>query len=126
YHGFTETLVAEKGDVAKQGREFCAYVDRELGSALPGILNQCYHGFGHGSVDIHNESIWGNERAMIEPAKRICKSVAGDSEKLFRCGTGAFDSISIGYFTHNYKLAMSKSDPFWLCREQKEEEFIEA
>ncbi|MEJ0021024.1 MAG: hypothetical protein WDN47_00390 [Candidatus Doudnabacteria bacterium] len=122
YHGFTETLAAEGGGIA-QARQFCSFVYDELGSKLPGILDQCYHGFGHGSVDIHNEGIWGDEIAMIQPALKMCRAVATDSEKLFRCGTGMFDSISIGYFTHDYNLKMNSTDPFWLCRQQKEEEF---
>ncbi len=117
YHGFTETLASGSGNV-EEARDFCALVVSKLKDQLSDIEGQCYHGFGHGSVDIHNKTLWGNERAMIAPAIKLCNDVAQNGEQLFRCGTGVFDSISIAYFKHNYKLKMKPNDPFWLCKEQ--------
>lgn len=125
FHGFTETLAAQGGS-AKEAGSFCLTVSEKLGSQLPDVVWQCYHGLGHGSVNVHDKAIWGNERAMIAPALKLCNAVADAPQKLFRCGTGVFDSISIGYFSHTYGLEMKRENPFWLCREQENDELKKA
>jgi plastocyanin len=125
FHGFTETLASTSGNIS-DARQFCQTVLSQLGSQFSDIGGQCYHGFGHGSVETYDPTIWGNEEAMIKPAIELCTAVADNSERLFRCGTGVFDSISIAYFTHQYKLVMNPSDPFWLCKKQSKKEFERA
>ncbi|MBI3486148.1 cupredoxin domain-containing protein [Candidatus Daviesbacteria bacterium] len=125
YHGFTEAI-AENGGNPNDAIKFCQMVGSQLGKDLPDIILQCHHGLGHGSVVVDNKLLWENEKAMIEPAKNLCLATSTDSQQLFRCGTGVFDSISIAYFSKSYGLTMKKDDPFWLCKEQKEEEFKKA
>jgi hypothetical protein len=120
YHGFMENMVGRSGDVAG-AREFCNYVDSQLSLEKPGAKLACYHGIGHGWTNVHDERLWGDEMAMVNPALELCEKVTSDPHELTICATGVFDSISIGYYNEAYGLKINKNDPYWLCREQKED-----
>ncbi len=119
YHGFMENLVSRSGDIAL-AQNFCKKVDSELSSTAPGAKLACYHGIGHGWTNVHDPSVFGNERAMVTPALALCEKVTSDQEELKICATGVFDSISISYYNQTDGLKMNKADPYWLCREQKD------
>lgn len=119
YHGFMENLVSDRGDLTL-AREFCREVDQQLQEKSPSAVLSCYHGIGHGWTNVHDQALWGNERAMVSPALALCEKVAEDRHQLKICATGVFDSISIGYYNEAYGLKIKKEDPLWLCREQKE------
>ena len=118
YHGFMETLLSLGGTI-EDARGLCALVDAQLGAEIPNAVAACYHGIGHGSVDIHNPSHRGNEHALIDPALSVCQSFAKDMEQLKICSTGVFDSLSLGYYNQENGLVMRQSDPLWLCRQQE-------
>jgi len=119
YHGFMETMLSISGNVS-QAKEFCNYIETEF--TKKGYSNQlaCYHGIGHGWTNVHDETLWGDERAMVYPALELCEQVTQDPHRLSICATGVFDSISIGYYNEAYGLKINKLDPMWLCREQEE------
>lgn len=119
YHGFMESLVSQSGNI-EMARDFCTLVDNELSKISSAAKLACYHGIGHGWTNVHDKKLWGNERAMTEPAIKLCEKVANDPEELKFCVTGVFDSISIGYYNLAYDLKINKSDPYWLCKVQKE------
>lgn len=119
YHGFMESLVSENGDI-EMARDFCKQVDAELSKISSAAKLACYHGIGHGWTNVHDKKLWGNEKAMVEPAIALCEKVTSDPEELKICVTGVFDSISIGYYNLAYDLKIKKNDPYWLCKEQKE------
>lgn len=119
YHGFMEMLIARGGSVAT-ARDFCRFVDNQLGKVTPNARFACYHGIGHGMVDIHNPQYKGDERALIREPLALCEQFAQDGEQRKLCATGVFDSISIAYYNQQNGLIMRKDDPLWLCREQLE------
>jgi hypothetical protein len=119
YHGFMENLVSDRGDVTL-AREFCREVDKQLKDKSPSAELACYHGIGHGWTNVHDEKLWGDERAMVYPALELCEKATQDEHQLEICATGVFDSISIGYYNEAYGLKIKKDDPLWLCREQED------
>lgn len=119
YHGFMENLVSQSGDISL-ARSFCKKVDDELSASAPGAKLACYHGIGHGWTNLHDPKVYGNERAMVDPAIALCEKVTQDPEELKICATGVFDSISIGYYSETDGLKVNKQDPYWLCEEQKD------
>ena len=121
YHGFMETLVRSEGRDLAKARQFCEYVDEQLSRDAPNAVFSCYHGIGHGLTDLHNQSEWGNERAMTAPALALCRQVAQNEKQLLLCGTGVFDAISLAYYNNSYGMVMKKDDPLWLCREQADD-----
>ena len=125
YHGFTE-LLATTPDRVRQARAFCRSVGQNLSRAFPDAELQCYHGLGHGSVIIDNQAMWGNEEAMTADAKKLCTDVSETSNERFRCATGVFDAISIGYYNHDYHIQMDLKDPYKLCRTQTVAEYKKA
>ena len=124
YHGFMETLLQATGDVNK-AEEFCKYVGKKLAGETTDGEGACYHGIGHGAVDGSDERSWGDPQAMIDPGLRLCVLVSkGDNSKygkLYRCVTGAYNSIEILSHDPRYKLGKFEKDPFSLCLTQKEE-----
>lgn len=117
YHGFMETLVAKGGNIA-QARQFCQFVEDQLGTKTPNAILACYHGIGHGSVDIHDPKYAGDERALVGPPLVKCAQFAQTEEQLRICATGVFDSLSIAYYNHQNGFVMNDADPLWLCKEQ--------
>lgn len=119
YHGFMESLVGQNQDIG-MARDFCAYIDNQLSKKTANAKLACYHGVGHGWTNVHDENLWGDERAMVYPALAMCERVTSDPHELQICATGVFDSISAAYYNEAYGLRINKADPFWLCKEQKE------
>jgi hypothetical protein len=117
YHGFMESLISRGGSIA-EAQQFCTYIDEELREKVPGIRFSCYHGIGHGSVDIHNTTFWGDEKSLIHEPLLLCEQFARSQEQLKLCATGVFDSISAGYYNQQNGLEMNKEDPLWLCKIQ--------
>lgn len=120
YHGFMETLLHATNDIA-QARAFCDYADSELRSKTVDARGACYHGIGHGLVeDVTNPKIWGDAQAIAKPGLDICERVADDPHYLFRCVSGVFNALEIVSTQNKYGLSLNQTDPFWICRKQKE------
>lgn len=120
YHGFMETLLYATNDVVK-ARTFCDYADAELRDRTIDARGACYHGIGHGLVeDMTNPKVWGNAQAIAEPGLKTCKRVADDPHYLFRCVSGVFNALEIVSTQNKYGLSLNQTDPFWICRKQKE------
>lgn len=119
YHGFMEVLVSRGGNM-ETARKFCRVADEQISDVSPDAIYQCFHGIGHGTVNNHDQSTWGNEQAMIDPAIALCESVSETEEELSRCATGVFNGIAVFYGTGEYNLNIRKDDPLWICRNQKE------
>lgn len=125
YHGFMETLLQKTADM-DEARKFCEYADLELKKTTSDAGGACFHGIGHGAVDGSDPRSWGNPQAMIKPALSICELVSNDENppprygKLYRCVSGVFNGLEILSTSNQYKLSISKEDPFWLCKLQPE------
>lgn len=116
YHGFMD-LMAGEGDVSK-ARDFCKYVDSQMSKITPDASLQCFHGIGHGWVNIHGqESLIGDDLGIANRGLNLCEKVATTDSELSRCATGVFNGVAIFYGTHEYDLKIRDDDPMWLCRD---------
>lgn len=122
YHGFMEAFLSANLDLAA-AQEFCAYVGEKLTLKAPDAKLQCYHGIGHGAMDLTIISgLKGeNEKDFLEPALKICKKASGSKEQLYRCASGVFNGIANFYIEEEFGLAINEKDPLWLCHDQPEE-----
>ena len=115
YHGFME-LLASDGDV-KKAQDFCKYVDAQIAKETPDATLQCYHGIGHGWVNIHGDKkLYGDDMGIVNRGLSLCEEVAGTELELARCATGVFNGIAIFYDTGEYDLKVNKKDPMWVCK----------
>lgn len=121
YHGFMEALLRTTGDLVK-AREFCYLVRDRLDDKAPDAGLQCFHGIGHGLLDVavSDKKRWGDERALVAPALEACEKVSDKFEQLYRCTSGVFNGIANFYTSGEFKLSVKKDDPLWLCHEQPE------
>lgn len=120
FHGFTEELKALGGDLS-EAQKFCDYVSSKVSSKSKHSTNvACFHGIGHGNVDFDNKKNWGNEKAILTPALKLCEQVTRSNIELFGCSSGVFNALSIAYLFNEYKMTTNKTDPFWICREQSD------
>ena len=126
YHGFMETLLQKTKDM-EQARKFCQYADDQLRKTTADAGGACYHGIGHGTVDGSDPRAWGDPQAMIKPALDLCEGISNDENppprygKLFRCISGAFNSLEILMDSSQYKLTADKNDPLSICRNQPDQ-----
>ncbi len=119
YHGFMENLASSESDV-KKAREFCEYVDSQISKETPDATLQCFHGIGHGWVNVHdNKGLWGNEGAIAQKGLNLCEEVSETESELNRCATGVFNGIAVFYTTGEYEIKVNKNDPLWLCNKQE-------
>ncbi len=117
YHGFME-LLASEGDV-KKARDFCKYVDSQIAKETPDASLQCFHGIGHGWVNIHGDTnLLGDDLGIIKKGLGLCEKVSGNDSELSRCATGVFNGIAIFYDEEEYGLKVRPDDPLWMCRLQ--------
>lgn len=121
YHGFMEALLTVTRD-PEEAREFCAYVDEKLSSKTPDASLQCYHGIGHGAIDITIASYESgqDERFLVKQALQFCEEVSDTSQQLYRCASGTFNGIANFYISGEFNLSVNEEDPLWLCNEQPE------
>lgn len=115
YHGFMEVLASE-GDTAK-ARDFCKYVDEQMSKITPDATLQCFHGIGHGWVNIHGDkNLYGNDLGIANRGLSLCEKVGETDMELSRCATGVFNGIAIFYGNNEYELKLRPGDPLWICR----------
>lgn len=115
YHGFMD-LMAGEGDVSK-ARDFCKYVDTQMSKITPDASLQCFHGIGHGWVNIHGDkSLVGDDLGIAKRGLTLCEKVSTNDSELSRCATGVFNGVAIFYGTNEYNLKIRQDDPMWICR----------
>jgi len=121
YHGFMEAFLGANLD-PQEAREFCGYIDEKMTSQAPDASLQCFHGIGHGAMDmaIISEGVKGGELEMIGPALQICENASETPEQLYRCASGIFNGIANFYIKDDYDLSINKEDPLWVCHEQQD------
>jgi uncharacterized protein YxeA len=119
YHGFMESMVSSEEDL-KKARQFCLYVDSQISKITPDATLQCFHGIGHGWVNIHEDkSLWGNDLGIIKKGLILCERVSENDSELSRCATGVFNGVSVFYSTEESGLKIKKDDPLWICKAQE-------
>lgn len=121
YHGFMEALLYTTRDV-REAQNFCDYAERALKEKSADAGGACYHGIGHGlTEDIPDPNVWGDAQKIINPGLALCQKVSPDKMKKFRCDTGVFNALEILMTNNKYKLSLNPTDPYGICRAQKEE-----
>ncbi|MEK7505588.1 MAG: hypothetical protein AAB597_01690 [Patescibacteria group bacterium] len=125
YHGFMESLLAERGDFSEAVR-FCSYVDEELSGTAEGVPFACYHGIGHGAVDGSDPAAWDDAQKYIAPALAICEKLGTEDQYKERCGSGVFNALAVAYVNPKYRLGANPADPFAICRMQETDYFRRA
>ncbi|MDP2736041.1 MAG: hypothetical protein Q8P12_07625, partial [bacterium] len=104
---------------------FCALVQEKVVPLSPDAALQCYHGVGHGAMDLTvslaNVQERKTEQELLEPALEFCRGASGDEQQLYRCSSGVFNSLANFYVQSEFGLTVNWEDPLWICRNQPEE-----
>lgn len=120
FHGFMEKLAGETGDFS-QARDFCTYADKQISQNSPDATLQCFHGIGHGWVNVHDRpELWGSEAKIIKTSLDLCAKVSTEASELSRCATGVFNGIADISGQGLYGLKLDAADPLAVCRRQEE------
>ncbi|MCH7883376.1 hypothetical protein IIA95_03095 [Patescibacteria group bacterium] len=122
YHGFMESLLSSTGDL-RETKNFCDRVNKKLGKVIPDAPLQCYHGIGHGAIDLAATEFYNDspkkERALVSSALQLCKEVSRSDPQQSRCATGVFNGIAFLYINQPDRFPINKDDPLWLCYEEQ-------
>ncbi len=120
YHGLMGEMARNEGDLSRV-RDFCDYVDIQISKQTPDATLQCFHGIGHGWVNVHDApELWGDEAGIVEKGLSLCEKVSEDEDELSRCATGVFNGLAFFYIDREYNLEPDPNDPLKVCRVQKE------
>ena len=116
YHGFMEALTQTSRDLSV-AREFCSEAQKRLALVLG---DACFHGIGHGAVNMTESRAGNKAQALIDRALAICEKVARVETDYLRCSSGVFMEIAKYYTEEKGGLVLDRNDPLKVCREQKE------
>jgi len=127
YHGFMEAYLGATGDVVS-AHDTCKYIGEALGDEAPDARLQCYHGIGHGAIEllIAEQGIFNSVGDMVSEALKQCEKASSGDEERFRCASGLYNGIANFYINGEYGLDIAKSDPLLLCRQQEKDLYKEA
>ncbi|MBI2618237.1 hypothetical protein HYW58_02175 [Candidatus Kaiserbacteria bacterium] len=118
YHGFMEALLTTTGDI-KKARGFCLYIDTKITPHAPDTTLQCFHGIGHGVVDL--ELRLNGPRQNVETlaydALKLCEEASKSPDELYRCTSGVYNNIANAYIDRTDSI-QSRKDILELCRTQ--------
>ena len=121
YHGLMEQMARSESDISRI-RDFCDYVDAQIADQSPDATLQCFHGIGHGWVNVHDlPELWGNPIGIAQRGINLCEKVSHNEAELSRCATGVFNGMAFFYVANEYELEINKEDPLWLCRIQEKQ-----
>ncbi len=116
FHGFVETMFAERGDVAEVV-SFCRSFDNQTGGVTGGA-NACFHGIGHGVVDGTDPRSFSNPSAMIRPGMELCARLPDEPVVQYVCRAGAYNSLEILSTDAKYNLKSLADDPYAFCHSE--------
>lgn len=121
YHGFMESLLNATGDLT-EAHDFCLFIEDQMKDKAPDAGLQCFHGIGHGAIamTVKASTKQVTEQSLIQPALKLCEQGTDNDDQLYRCASGAYNSIANAYITGEYNLSPNKQNPLWFCREQPE------
>lgn len=121
YHGFMEAFLGASKNRA-EAKVFCDLVRVKLLGKAPDAELQCYHGIGHGAMDLAlaDTSTKANDLLTISSALKVCQELSDSEEKIYRCSSGVFNGIANFYITGEHGLFANLDDPLWVCHVQEE------
>lgn len=127
YHGFMEAYLGATGDVVQAGAT-CESIGESLKNEAPDARFQCYHGIGHGAVEllIAGTGVFGTLSEMVDEALVQCERASDGDEERFRCASGIFNGVANFYINEEYGLDVTTSNPLDLCAVQKERIYADA
>lgn len=114
YHGFME-LFLKNGQNILKAQKFCEDATKQIQKAKPAVVRQCYHGIGHGSLDIDNVTLRANTELLLSKAEQVCLAVSSSRDIRQVCGTGVYNAFSVSYFDPQYQLQLDLADPYQIC-----------
>lgn len=119
YHGFMEAFLGATRDVTAAS-VFCDYIGEKLGEVSPDSQLHCYHGIGHGALEttLPTKISKENELAILKPSLDLCERGSDTKEKLYRCVSGAYNSLANFYILGSFGLKPNLENPFWVCDRQ--------
>jgi hypothetical protein len=118
YHGFMESMITSGAEI-EDVRGFCDYVDVQMSKETPDATLQCFHGIGHGWVNVHDQkNLWGDDMGIALYGLSLCEKISNTESETNRCATGVFNGISFFYLNGEYNITPRKDDPLWLCKAQ--------
>ncbi len=127
YHGLMEKVLLNTGGTT-EAVLFCKDVGMELRDSAPDAEGACYHGIGHGVVDGSDPRVWGDPSALVEAGITLCEGVVGGlldepplRGPLYRCVSGAYNSLEILSQNSKHKLQALANNPFGFCSTQRKE-----
>lgn len=114
YHGFMTEFIAVSSDPLEM-RAFCNAMENaeEEDGSRSYSRDACFHGIGHGSVERHDPSEWGDPKAVLSQTLTLCRSAAATNNDYEKCAGGAYNGMSYGTYG---KQILDKNDPFGICR----------
>jgi hypothetical protein len=128
FHGIFEHFFRENPDV-NLGRKLCDHLTKTISDQIPGIRRNCFHGMGHGFMpEPPPKKIWGNAQEMIKTTLKTCETVSPTNTKTenLECMEGAFNVLADWIGEGKYGLKLDKENPFKLCREQPNKDYLYA
>ena len=122
FHGFMDSLMQKTGNL-KEAMKFCDNTEVDLKDKASMSLGNCFHGIGHGLVDVHNTNFTGNGQAMVEKALKICEEFTGErlkgKQQVDSCFSGVFTEISMSMGNNENGLVYNREDPLGFCHKQQ-------
>lgn len=123
FHGFIIALMRETNDLTQAAR-FCESLSDELLAERPALRGECYHGVGHGVLDVYlgkpgdvTDPAW-VRAAFLEAVPRTlaaCELMTDERANTEDCYSGIFHEARMlqeerGWYTDS-------ENPLWLCDE---------
>lgn len=119
YHGFMEGFLGTVNNV-KEAAVVCAYFGRELKDEAPDAKLQCFHGIGHGVIEslVAVNRLGEDITLWVKDGLPLCEEASLNSNQLYRCASGLFNSVANFYILGLYGFSPDKEDPLAICHEQ--------
>lgn len=113
YHGLMEVFISSTKNIDKAA-QFCDEVEKRLGYSTIIAPTACYHGIGHGTMEllgIHSLVNWDSIGDILSRGIEIC----GSYPDVYRtaCVNGIFSAVFMHY--RDLPQDSKRSDPYWFC-----------
>lgn len=116
YHGFIESMLAQKGDYSEV-KKFCTNI---VVGEDPGRLRaECFHGLGHGIVDRHVPDDWKYPKQILSRSFKVCTAMPDieNMDTVRNCVDGVYSGIRAVYFFGEYKVTLAPEHILDLCKD---------
>ncbi len=125
FHGFMQEFTSH-GTNMVQAKRYCDTLLSRMKQDEHGemLIQQCYHGIGHGAAFLYAASLWGNTDEIIRRSIADCRSLIDGNPRM--CISGVFGGIAAMHWgLHGFTLEMDPSNPWELCKNQVKPENLE-